>query len=741
MILTWAGMVEIRGSGRARSPDDHDAVSGRSLLNLVEDIFLRPLSALLLIQSSLVGLGLWVPLLLSPSLALVGLLALLFMAALDRFLVHAEMSSLTIEFRANGLLAALVSYWVLGPIGLSAVTLTVATGAAVLVALYLVFLGKSLHPEQGLPVTVWPYCIVAAIILTLFSGMGSHPADYFGWPDMAYQGWADLPAAFLYGLGVFVFSPSVLSGAVIAILIALWSPVMFLTGLIGWLSGALFSIAIISIGAPVDWVPASYNSFLAGMALGAVFIVPGLHGLVTASFAGMLAALLAAFLQIQTNYSGVSYLPIPFIITLYSGLATMTGMGLVGRDWGAMALWARPETARISFDWLESRWGSRKDQLLSVPVHGPVEITQGMDGPLTHRGRWRHALDFEKPRTNFGTTAENRPSIWGADVYSPVEGKVVCVQNGIPDNPIGTVNYGENWGNHVIIQSDKTPHVGVCHLMAGSVAVRPGQRVLFDTVLGKVGNSGRSAVPHLHLQQQSGPKLGTPTKPFRLANYFEIDVSDGRYRRWLASGLPSERQVIAAASQNPATHDLVTGMLPGRGLWTINRGATTGSNEAGSLVVTTRFTEDGLFRMEDRDGDYFEAELDIDAFRIVSVACDRRGPIAALATAMSTIPYAAFPGIEWDDALYLPVSLKTRSLRDIMIPLLGAPLTHVSSRLETLSSDLGASIVSTYRHSGKGPEYKSRLHISPKRGPAYLSWEGERGETVVELVSFEIHAG
>src|SRR6056297_3992776 len=201
MILTWAGMVEIRGSGRARSPDDHDAVSGRSLLNLVEDIFLRPLSALLLIQSSLVGLGLWVPLLLSPSLALVGLLALLFMAALDRFLVHAEMSSLTIEFRANGLLAALVSYWVLGPIGLSAVTLTVATGAAVLVALYLVFLGKSLHPEQGLPVTVWPYCIVAAIILTLFSGMGSHPADYFGWPDMAYQGWADLPAAFLYGLG------------------------------------------------------------------------------------------------------------------------------------------------------------------------------------------------------------------------------------------------------------------------------------------------------------------------------------------------------------------------------------------------------------------------------------------------------------------------------------------------------------------------------------------------------------
>lgn len=741
MILTCAAMVEMRDTGWTRSRDGHDTASGGSLLNLAEHIFLRPLSALLLIQSSLVGLGLWVPLLLTPSLAIVGLLALLFMAALDRFLVHAEMSSLTIEFRANGLLAALVSYWVLGPIGLSAVPLTVATGTAVLVALYLVFLGKSLHPEQGLPVTVWPYCIVAAIMLTLFSGMGSHPADYFDWPDMTYQGWADLPAAFLYGLGVFVFSPSVLSGAVIAILIAIWSPVMLLTGVIGWLSGALFSIAIVSIGAPVDWVPASYNSFLAGLALGAVFIVPGLHGLVTASFAGMLAALLAAFLQIQTHHSGVSYLPIPFIITLYSGLATLTGMGLVGRDWRSLALWVRPETARISCDWVESRWGSQKSQLLSVPVHGPVEITQGMDGPLTHRGRWRHALDFEKPRPNLGTTEENRPSIWGAEVYSPVEGKVAFVQSGIPDNPIGTVNYGENWGNHVIIQSDKTPYVAVCHLMAGSVAVQPGQRVSFDTMLGKVGNSGRSAVPHLHLQQQTGPKLGTPTKPFRLGNYFEVDISDGRYLRWVASGLPTERQVIAAASQNPAIHDLVTGMLPGRGLWTVNTTATTGRNEAGSLVVTTRFTEDGLFRMEDRDGDYFEAELDIDAFRIVSVSCDRRGPIAALATAMSTIPYAAFPGLEWDDALYLPVAHKARSFRNLMMPLLGAPLTHVSSRLENLSGDFGASIVSTYRHSGKGPEYKCRLAISPKRGPAYLSWEDARGETVIERVSFEIHAG
>ena len=721
--------------GETRRDDSGD----RSLRGLFEDSFLRPLAALLLIRSSLVGLGLWIPLLLTPAFAAVGLLALLFMAVLDRFLAQAELPTLSMEFRANGLLSALVSYWVLGPIGLSAATLVVAIGAAVLVSLYLVFLGKSFHGGKGLPVTVWPYCIVAAVMLTLFSGMEAAPGTYFGWPDMSYRGVADLPRAFLSGLGVFVFSPSVLSGAVIAILIAAWSPVMFLTGVIGWVSGALFSIALVSIGASVNWVPASYNSFLAGMALGAVFIVPGLRGLVTASFAGMLAALVAAFLQVQTGNSGISYLPIPFIITLYSGLATITAMGLVGRDRAGLALGERPEIARISADWLESRWGSEKSLLLGVPVRGPVEITQGVNGPLTHRGGWRHALDLQRPKTNPGTEEEARPSIWGVEVFAPVQGQVVAVQNAIPDNPLGSLNYGENWGNHVILRSDRGTYVALCHLEAGSVMVQPGQRVSFDTFLGRVGNSGRSAMPHLHMQRQSGPAAGSPTKPFRLANYFEADISDGRYLRWRASGLPLEQQVIAAASPNPAVHDLLTGMLPGRGLWAQRTGEPGAATDSGSLIVTTSFTESGLFRMESRDGDFFEAELDIDAFRIVSVSAPRNGMIEALAAAMSTVPYAAFEGIAWEDAFYVPDRSRNRSLRALTTSLFGAPLTRVSSRLGRIAEDGGAEIAATYRFRNPGPENTVHLHLARKRGPTFLSWGGSQDRTEMELVSFEVH--
>ena len=81
------------------SVQGHEGPSAEKARRLVEDVFLRPPAALLLIQSPLVGLGLWVPLLLVPSLAIVSFLALAFIAALDRFLVHLGVSALTMEFR------------------------------------------------------------------------------------------------------------------------------------------------------------------------------------------------------------------------------------------------------------------------------------------------------------------------------------------------------------------------------------------------------------------------------------------------------------------------------------------------------------------------------------------------------------------------------------------------------------------------------------------------------------------
>ena len=48
-------------------------------------------------------------------------------------------------------------------------------------------------------------------------------------------------------------------------------------------------------------------------------------------------------------------------------------------------------------------------------------------------------------------------------------------------------------------------YVLYAHLQPGSVRVVPGQRVRRGDVVGLVGNSGNSIVPHLHVQVTSGP--------------------------------------------------------------------------------------------------------------------------------------------------------------------------------------------------------------------------------------------
>lgn len=108
---------------------------------------------------------------------------------------------------------------------------------------------------------------------------------------------------------------------------------------------------------------------------------------------------------------------------------------------------------------------------------------------------------------------------WGVDVYSPARGVVVRVVDGVDErNPVRVLNdlryaarvtraysdnsVGENdlLGNHVIIETETREYVVCAHLQKDSVAVAPGQRVDCSSVIGRLGHSGNSTMPHLHLQ-------------------------------------------------------------------------------------------------------------------------------------------------------------------------------------------------------------------------------------------------
>ena len=87
-------------------------------------------------------------------------------------------------------------------------------------------------------------------------------------------------------------------------------------------------------------------------------------------------------------------------------------------------------------------------------------------------------------------------AIYEETVYSPCDGEVIEVFDGVPDNPIG--NVGKHPSNHVVVRC-KGLRVTLAHLMNGSFLIQNGQIVREGQPLAKVSNSGHTSEPHLHI--------------------------------------------------------------------------------------------------------------------------------------------------------------------------------------------------------------------------------------------------
>jgi hypothetical protein len=95
-------------------------------------------------------------------------------------------------------------------------------------------------------------------------------------------------------------------------------------------------------------------------------------------------------------------------------------------------------------------------------------------------------------------------------VYAPADGQVIEVVDGLPCGPIGNRDTVHPGGNHVVIDIGNDRQVLLAHLVAGSLAVEEGEVVTSGTLIGRVGNSGNSEAPHLHLHVQSASETGVP---------------------------------------------------------------------------------------------------------------------------------------------------------------------------------------------------------------------------------------
>jgi hypothetical protein len=114
---------------------------------------------------------------------------------------------------------------------------------------------------------------------------------------------------------------------------------------------------------------------------------------------------------------------------------------------------------------------------------------------------------------------------YGQPLIAVADGKVVIARDGAPDQPPPNnptpPSVAELPGNRVILRVGPGIFLTYAHLKPGSVRVHVGERVHRGQLLGRLGNSGNSATPHLHLQVQVTRSFLSDGLPF-VFNRFKL---------------------------------------------------------------------------------------------------------------------------------------------------------------------------------------------------------------------------
>lgn len=92
---------------------------------------------------------------------------------------------------------------------------------------------------------------------------------------------------------------------------------------------------------------------------------------------------------------------------------------------------------------------------------------------------------------------------YGEKVVAPLDAVVARTEDGQDDLPIGEMDEKNPAGNFVFLHASNKTLV-LAHLMKGSLSVREGDRVISGDAIGRIGNSGNTSEPHLHIHAVKG---------------------------------------------------------------------------------------------------------------------------------------------------------------------------------------------------------------------------------------------
>ncbi|MEZ5122026.1 MAG: M23 family metallopeptidase [Solirubrobacterales bacterium] len=147
---------------------------------------------------------------------------------------------------------------------------------------------------------------------------------------------------------------------------------------------------------------------------------------------------------------------------------------------------------------------------------GHVNAMLGLNGKM--QASERFAIDWLRidaaGRMYQGDPSD--PANWfsyGAPIKAMGPGVVTVARDGQPDQTPGRMpsdlEFAQLPGNLVVVRGQGGLSQVYAHLAPGSVSVKAGDRVQAGTVLGRLGNTGASLAPHLHVHVVNGPNAAT----------------------------------------------------------------------------------------------------------------------------------------------------------------------------------------------------------------------------------------
>lgn len=105
----------------------------------------------------------------------------------------------------------------------------------------------------------------------------------------------------------------------------------------------------------------------------------------------------------------------------------------------------------------------------------------------------------------------------GVDVLAAADGKVLRVRDGVADISVKDLGAAavknQECGNGLVIEHAGGLSTQYCHMAKGSLKVKPGDLVKVGQPIGRVGLSGNTEYPHLHLTVKKGDVVIDPFAP------------------------------------------------------------------------------------------------------------------------------------------------------------------------------------------------------------------------------------